>query len=70
MDPNENLSEQASLLGDIEGNDKLRRAELRRALLDWISNGGFEPNWKEYPEASKAFRQWRVKFFRFQDLAR
>ena len=70
MDPDTNLSEQARLLGDIDGQDKQHRAELRRELLVWLDKGGFAPSWKDYPEASKAFRQWRIKFSKFQDLAR
>jgi len=50
--------------------DKARRSELRRALLAWIAKGGFAPDWKAYPFAAKAFKEWQRKFGKFQDLAR
>lgn len=70
MDPNANLREQNELLHTESYGGKDRRAELRRALLSWLSSGGFEPNWSKYPEATKAYRKWVTKYNKFQDLWR
>lgn len=63
MDPNANLSEQSYLLGygaDIDRVGRLRLIELRRALSDWLANGGFKPDWTAYPDAANAFHTWRT----------
>lgn len=64
MDPNANLSEQSYLLSYGHGIDKRgerRLRELRIDLLEWMQKGGFEPNWDDYPEATKAFNAWRKR---------
>ena len=58
MDPNANLDEQARLLSSTERVDVLRRAELRRALRDWINGGGFPPAWDVHQMASAAYMGW------------
>lgn len=70
MDPNANLAEQATLVNATAHYNKTRRAELRRALLDWLANGGFEPEWTKFPAATKAFKKWVRVSGRFVDLAR
>jgi len=58
MDPNANLREQESLQAISSADDIQRRAELRRALTEWLERGGFKPNWRECPEATRTFRAW------------
>lgn len=70
MDPNANLAEQNSLLDTTIPRELRRRAELRRALQEWIAGGGFEPDWKKYPAATKAYRAWRRQSAKFTDLYR
>ena len=70
MDPNANLAAQGRLLDASSTYDKRRRAELRRALQGWIANGGFQPDWKAYPAATKAYRKWVRKSAKFADLWR
>lgn len=73
MDPNANLKEQAELIADglpDAMSDRRRLSELRRALFDWITGGGFEPDWRAYPAASKAYRVWLRQSRKFQDLWR
>lgn len=70
MDPNANLKEQNDLLNAESLSDKRRRAELRRALADWLWSGGFKPDWSKYPDAAKAFRKWQRNMVKFQDLVR
>lgn len=60
MDPNDNLREQAELIVTPR-RDKRRLRELREGLLHWTQRGGFEPNWDDYPEATKAFNAWRKR---------
>jgi hypothetical protein len=70
MDPNANLAEQDRLLTAESNTDKRRRSELRRALLGWLTSGGFAPDWKKYPDATAAYRTWVKQSAKFQDLAR
>lgn len=66
MDPNATLKRITELLEDFEkqspGNKRLIRQELREAcynLNNWLQNGGFQPRWLDYPEASEFFRNWQ-----------
>lgn len=62
MDPDANLTEQAYLLHygpSLDAIGRLRLAELRRALRDWLSNGGFQPNWEISAGATRSFWSWR-----------
>jgi hypothetical protein len=70
MDPNANLMEQNTLLDASSNLDKQRRSELRRALDWWLAQGGFQPDWKAYPVASKEFRKWQRNMAKFSDLVR
>ena len=70
MDPNANLAEQSRLLQAESRHDKQRRAELRRALQEWLARGGYAPTWADYPDATKAYRAWVRNSARFADLAR
>lgn len=69
MDPNANLAEQARLLSpELSIRDRRRRSELRQALRDWLTTGGFAPDWAKYPDATKAYRAWTRKAAKFTDL--
>ena len=68
MDPNANLVEQEQLLNEglnRTPSDFRRRsrqinrrlADLREALLVWLQNGGFEPDWSKAPKARIYFRR-------------
>ena len=70
MDPNANLQEQAELLDASTLQGRRRRAELRRALQDWLARGGFAPAWQQFPTATKAYRQWVRQSAKFADLVR
>ena len=70
MDPHANLSEQATLVDATGAYDKRRRAELRRALQEWLCSGGFQPTWKAFPDATKAYRKWVRESAKFADLWR
>ena len=73
MDPNANLAHQAILLAKGEALTVTQRRELaeyRRALLGWLSAGGFQPDWQQFPDAAKAYKAWVRKYRKFQDLAR
>lgn len=71
MDPNANLKEQSELIAVVlDPVDRRRLSELRRALQQWISSGGFKPDWKAYPDATKAYRAWVSKSAKFADLYR
>ncbi len=48
MDPNANLRGQARLIAAGEGRSA-RYKELRIALLEWLSRGGFAPDWGAVP---------------------
>jgi hypothetical protein len=62
MDPNANLDEQAILLTSFvytpDYYDARRLSELRHALREWISRGGFEPDWSKHPDAARLYRAW------------
>lgn len=70
MDPNANLKEQSELLEAQDRADISRRAELRRALLEWLCGGGYAPDWTLHPAAAKAYKRWRSQSAKFQDLTR
>lgn len=60
MDPNANLAEQESIMRAEFSyrlyNERCQRMkELRTALADWFSNGGFEPDWSKAPLARKYY---------------
>jgi hypothetical protein len=62
-DPNDNLAEQTVLEQTASTRllttaEKYRRTELRKALLLWITNGGKEPRWADYPDASQSYLAW------------
>lgn len=70
MDPNANLREQEEILTEIDnlptnrhrkGERRLRPRliELRQALIRWLSDGGFEPDWTKAPKASIYFAPYR-----------
>jgi len=60
MDPNANLREQEVLLARYTVADRRRLRELRKALATWLTNGGFDPQWAEYPHAARYFKQLRL----------
>lgn len=70
MDPDANLRAQQALLTTDDRSEKRERSDLRRALQAWLSSGGFSPDWKAYPEATKAYRKWVRDSAKFADLAR
>lgn len=70
MDPDANLKEQAALIDADTAHDRARRRELREALDEWLSRGGFAPTWTAYPAATTAFRTWCRNRAKFQDLYR
>jgi len=47
MDPNTTLAE---IYTAWKANDFDIMSELWYNLLDWLSKGGFEPNWSKYPD--------------------
>ena len=55
MDPNANIEEQNRILARVQtartmrqiGQDGSRRTGLRKALRNWLENGGFEPDWSK-----------------------
>lgn len=30
-------------------------------LTEWLGLGGSEPNWKDFPEATKVWEEWKAK---------
>ena len=62
MDPNANLAAQERILTEYANTcgpvpDATRRLrELREALVDWLDRGGFQPDWRAYPQAAKYWR--------------
>lgn len=58
MDPNANIQEQERILttGEPARADRARLATLRAALREWIANGGFAPEWRTAPRASRYYR--------------
>ena len=71
MDPDANLKEQADFnLLAMSLFDKRRLRELRFALQEWLTSGGFPPNWKAHSVATKAFHAWQRKMVKFGDLVR
>lgn len=60
MDPNANLARQQELLPRVKTDSYARYEmyDLRVALRDWLSDGGFLPAWEKHPEASEAFQKW------------
>lgn len=63
MDPNACLQ----AIGYYAGS---QRAAHCRFLLDWLSRGGFEPNWTAHREGTRAYRAWLRKYNKFSDLHR
>lgn len=55
MDPNETLR----LIGAAETRQEI--LEHSRNLHTWLTNGGFEPNWQEYPVSTSRYLKWRGK---------
>jgi hypothetical protein len=63
MDPTANLKEQAILIMWLANgrfaNDRrgLRKSlsDLRSALSDWLTSGGFAPDWTRYPTAARYY---------------
>ena len=56
MDPNEILK---TLDWEVStSGDKREAFRLMGDLADWLTSGGFHPNWDHYPDATKAFRQF------------
>lgn len=68
MDPNANLKTQEELIecrrGYLAGEHRsmIQRElkELRLALLQWLRNGGFAPDWAACPKASGYFGKGKV----------
>jgi hypothetical protein len=56
MDPNAALKRIEELL---KTHQYLDASLSRMDLLTWIRNGGFEPDWKQYPTASHFVRMAR-----------
>lgn len=66
MDPNTNLAEQERILERKRMHDALlprmirgdmrRLKELRASLAQWLSNGGFAPDWAKCPLATKYYK--------------
>ncbi len=48
-------SEEEGLI-DARG-DSARLRELRRALRDWLADGGFEPDWHTCPNTARTYRK-------------
>lgn len=62
MDPNANVQEQERILtqqiradGTLHNYDRYRLHDLCVALRDWLSRGGFEPDWSLAPNARKYY---------------
>ena len=49
MDPNETLKQ---IDQHIQAGDEQEAAECYRDLAEWMSKGGFNPIWSNYPQAA------------------
>jgi hypothetical protein len=63
MDPNANLLQQEAILTErlredqtLHNYDRYELFDLRVALADWLSGGGFEPDWSQAPKARVYFK--------------
>lgn len=56
MDPNARLQQINMMLGDPDALTKYDLVDACRDLADWISKGGFEPEWDCYPDATRFYR--------------
>lgn len=55
MDPNETL---AWIDNALASNDAEHARELCDELRVWLRRGGFEPRWKDYPEAAGFYNSY------------
>ena len=58
MDPNVTLRELDTLICPA-GPLSDEFLELAQALSGWLRNGGFEPNWDDYPRGTKLWKLWK-----------
>jgi hypothetical protein len=56
MDPNATLRE----LEYLRSGDDYELEEYASGLDNWLSKGGFEPNWEEYPHGTSLFHAWQA----------
>lgn len=66
MDPNANLQEQEQLVASYAGrklpdrHDAARLRYLRKTLRQWLTDGGFAPDWAACPQAARYYKHFRL----------